>query len=392
MKIAVIGAGIGGLAATLSLRAAGFDAHVFEQASQLTAVGAGIQIAPNASRLLNRLGLADALARHGVRPVGVHQRRWNDARTLQRASLNPEIEATFGAPYYHFHRADLLAALASGLPAGTIHLDHRLGEITERRGRVALGFADGSVVDADVVVGADGIHSRVRELLFGPERPRFTGCVAYRGLVPVERLSKLGLETVSSNWMGPGGHFVHYFVSGGRLHNFVAVKEQDNWTREAWTDRADVSEALDAFSGWHPTVRAIIGAVDETYKWALFDRDPLPHWTRGHVTLLGDAAHPMLPFMAQGACQAIEDGAALAACLRAGGGDVPAALLRYEQIRKPRATRLQELSRNNKIRFHLHDGPEQVRRDAELAARGDRTFPVIGWLYAHDAATLDPAA
>ena len=156
-------------------------------------------------------------------------------------------------------------------------------------------------------------------------------------------------------------------------------------------DRAEVAEALDAFAGWHPTVRSIIGAVDETYKWALFDRDPLSRWTRGRTTLLGDAAHPMLPFMAQGACQAIEDGAALAACLRA-GGDVPAALLRYEQIRKPRATRLQELSRNNKIRFHLHDGPEQQRRDAELVARGDRTFPVIGWLYAHDAAALDPAA
>jgi len=229
----------------------------------------------------------------------------------------------------------------------------------------------------------------VRAALFGPEQPRFAGCTAYRGLVPAERLAHLGLEVAAHNWMGPGGHFVHYFVAGGRLMNFVAIKERETWTRESWTDRGEVAEALAVFEGWHPTVRAIIGAADETFLWALFDRLPLARWSVGRVTLLGDACHAMLPFMAQGAAQAIEDGAALATCLMQVGADgISAALARYEALRLPRVTRVQEMSRANKMRYHLPDGPEQQARDASLALRGDRTIPVIGWLYAHDASAL----
>src|SRR5512145_2411437 len=323
LSVAVIGGGIGGLAAALALRAAGIDAQAFEQAPVLAEVGAGIQISPNASRLLRRLGLADALEQRGVRPVAVHQRRWQDARTLQRAPLGDAVEAAFGAPYYHFHRADLLEALAGALPPGAIHLAHRLTGFVDHGDRVEAAFDNGARAVADALVGADGIHSTVRAALFGPERPRFTGCIAYRGLVPAERLAHLGLEIVSSNWMGPGGHFVHYFVAGRRLVNFVAVNERETWTRESWTDRGQVADALAAFDGWHPQVRAIIGAVDETFIWALFDRLPLERWSVGRVTLLGDACHAMLPFMAQGAAQAIEDGATLAACLVEGGaGDV----------------------------------------------------------------------
>ena len=392
LSVAVIGGGIGGLAAALALRAAGIDAQVFEQAPVLAEVGAGIQISPNASRLLRRLGLADALEQRGVRPVAVHQRRWQDGRTLQRAPLGDAVEAAFGAPYYHFHRADLLEALAGALPPGAIHLAHRLTGFVDHGDRVEAAFDNGARAVADALVGADGIHSTVRAALFGPERPRFTGCIAYRGLVPAERLAHLGLEIVSSNWMGPGGHFVHYFVAGRRLVNFVAVNERETWTRESWTDRGQVADALAAFDGWHPQVRAIIGAVDETFIWALFDRLPLERWSVGRVTLLGDACHAMLPFMAQGAAQAIEDGATLAACLVEGGaGDVVAALRRYEALRRPRATRLQELSRANKTRFHLPDGPAQAARDAEMATRGDRALPAIGWLYAHDASTLEAA-
>jgi salicylate hydroxylase len=274
-----------------------------------------------------------------------------------------------------------------------IHLGHRLTGFVDHGDRVEATFDNGARAAADALVGADGIHSTVRAALFGPERPRFTGCIAYRGLVLAERLTHLGLEIVSSNWMGPGGHFVHYFVAGGRLVNFVAINERETWTRESWTDRGQVADALAAFDGWHPQVRAIIGAVDETFIWALFDRLPLERWSMGRVTLLGDACHPMLPFMAQGAAQAIEDGATLAACLREGGaGDVATALRRYEALRRPRATRLQELSRANKTRFHLPDGPAQEARDAEMATRGDRTLPAIGWLYAHDASTLEAAA
>ena len=386
-RVAVIGGGIGGIAAALSLLEAGFDVQVYEQAAALSEVGAGIQIAPNASRILLRLGLGPALDRHGVRPVAVHQRRWDDGRTLQRAPLGAELEAAFGAPYYHFHRADLLAALASALPAERLHLGYRLAEIDDRGDRVGLVFESGLSAEAEIVVGADGIHSTVRTILFGPEAPRFTGCIAYRGLVPAARLAHLDLEVTSSNWMGPGRHFVHYFVAGAKLVNFVAVIEQESWTRESWTDRGEVVDALVAFARWHPQVRSIIGAVDETFKWALFDRQALPRWSKGRVTLLGDAAHAMLPFMAQGAGQAIEDGATLAACL-AQHGAVPAALVAYEALRRPRATRLQELSRANKTRFHLPDGPAQQARDAAMATAGDRQIAAMAWLYAHDAASI----
>jgi salicylate hydroxylase len=364
---------------------------IFEQAAGFGEIGAGIQIGPNASRLLRRLMAKDRLARDAVRPVAVHQRRWDDGRTLQRAPLGDEIEAAYGAPYYHFHRADLLAALASQWPRERVHFGHRLVGIDERSERVVARFESGAERSFDLLIGADGIHSAVRAELFGPDAPRFTGCIAYRGLVPAERMAPLGLEVVSANWMGPGRHFVHYFVGGGRFINFVGVIERDSWTRESWTDRGEKSDLRAAYEGWHPQVRALIEAVDETFIWALFDRLPLPRWSVGRVTLLGDACHAMLPFMAQGAAQAIEDSAALAACLARSAADIPAALKRYEALRLARATRLQELSRLNKTRFHLPDGPEQQRRDAEMAVNGDRSIPATAWLYAHDAGAIDGA-
>jgi salicylate hydroxylase len=390
LSVAVIGGGLGGLAAALSLRQAGIEADVYEQAAAFSEVGAGIQIGPNASRILHRIVPAAALTARAVRPASVHQRRWDDGRTLQLAPLGDAVEAAFGAPYYHFHRADLLQALAGAFPPERVHFRHRLAAIRELGDRVVARFENGAEIAADVVVGADGIHSAARRLLFGSEQPRFTGCIAYRGLVPAARLAALDLEVISNNWMGPGQHFVHYFVAGGDLVNFVAVIERDSWTRESWTDRGDKADVLEAYAGWHPQVRTIIDAVDETFIWALFDRTPLPRWSIGRVTLLGDACHAMLPFMAQGAGQSIEDGATLAACLeRLGPGAVPAALRLYETLRLPRATRLQELSRLNKHRFHLPDGPEQEARDAELKRRGDRSIEALGWLYAHDAAVID---
>ncbi|HZM46940.1 MAG TPA: FAD-dependent monooxygenase [Burkholderiales bacterium] len=387
MRVAVIGGGIGGLSAALALLKTGCDVHVYEQAAKFGEIGAGIQIAPNASRLLQRLGLGAALDAWGVRPGAVHQRRWDDGRTLQRAPLGPEIEAAFGAPYYHFHRGDLAALLAAALPPERAHAGHRLAGIEEKDGRAIARFENGVSAEADVLVGADGIHSRVRALTFGPDAPRFTGCAAWRGLVPAERIAHLGVEVASHLWMGPGGHCVHYWVSAQRMLNVVCIVERGNWTAESWTDRGNVADVLARFEGWHPVVRGLIGAFSETFIWALHDRAPLPSWTRGPVALLGDACHPMLPMAAQGAAQAIEDGAALATLLAAMPGDVPGALARYEAVRKPRATRLQELSAVNRKRFHLPDGPEQLERDALLVTNGDRTFAAMKWLYEHDAAT-----
>jgi len=391
-RIAIIGAGIGGLAAALSLRQAGFEVDIYEQAPELTEVGGGINMGPNAVRVLRRLGLSQGLDRDGVRPLTAHQRRWQDGRTLQQASVNPQCEELYGAPHLTLHRRDLLAVIASGFPTERIHLGHRLAGFADRGDSIEAWFDNGARVTADVLVGADGIHSTVRAQLFGDEAPVFAGCVAFRGLVPVEAIADLGLEIGNQSWVGPGAHFVHYFVSGGRLLNFVGCTEHDIWNREDWTDRMATDRALAAFAGWHSQVRRIIAAAETCFIWALFDRDPLPKWSVGRATLLGDACHPMYPFMGQGAAMAIEDGPALAACLAAGGGDVAAALRRYEQARLPRVSRLQAMSRANKTRFHMPDGPDQQARDAEWARAGDRAPDTLRWLYDHDPAALAPPA
>ena len=394
LRIAVIGGGLGGLTAAVALHRAGFAVDVYEQAPELTEIGGGINMGPNAGRILYRLGLGIGLDREGVRPLGTHQRRWQDGRTLQRARLNPMCEELYGAPHVTIHRADLLAVIAAGFPAERVHLGHRLVGVADRGDRAEARFTNGAYIEADVVVGADGINSAVRAALFGDEAPEFAGCVAYRGLVPVERVVDLGLELGNQSWLGPGGHFVHYFVSRARLLNFVGWTEHDRWDREDWTDRATTERALAAFEGWHPQVRRIVAAADTCFIWALFDRAPLSRWSVGRVTLLGDACHPMYPFMGQGAAQAIEDGAALAACLAAAvaeAGDPAAALRRYEQARLPRVTQLQDMSRANKGRFHMRDGPAQQARDAEWAKAGDRSPDALRWLYDHDPAALPPA-
>ena len=386
LSVGVIGGGIGGLGAALSLLQAGFDVHVYERARAFSEVGAGIQVSPNASRVLHGLGLGDELARMGVRPLAFHQRRWDDGRTLLRAPLGDVMVDAVGYPHYQTHRADLLATLVGALPPERLHVGHRFQSLDEQGDRVEVAFDNGVVRHVDVLVGADGIHSDVRAALFGPEDPVFTGCAAYRGLVPAARLHHLELEVTAQIWMGPGAHFVHYFVQQRKLVNFVAVFDQADWTRESWTDRGEVADALAAFRGWHPQVQAIIGAVGETFIWGLFDRPPLPRWSSGRVTLLGDACHPMLPFMAQGAAQGLEDGAALTACLERDAPDVPRALQRYEQLRLPRASKIQAMSTENKRRFHLPDGPEQQERDRRMASGStDFALKAVGWIYAHDA-------
>jgi salicylate hydroxylase len=385
MRVIVIGAGIGGLATGLTLRRAGIEVEIFEQAAQLREVGAGIQISPNASLILQRLGLAEEMRQLGVRPLAIQIRRWDDGRVLTRQPLADYCERNFGAPYYHFHRADLLDILSNALPRSVLHLDHRCVGLRCYRERAEVKFQDGTVADADVIVGADGIHSIIRELLLGPESARFSGHVAYRGLVPSERLADLGLELCASSWWGPGHHFVQYFVgAGGRFVNWVAVVPGE-WRVESWTERGEVADALREFDGWHPQVRSIIGAVEVTNRWALYDRDPLPRWTIGRVTLLGDAAHAMLPYMAQGAAQSIEDAAVLAKCIQRYPDDVATALRRYEATRKPRTTLCQDGSRRNGAMYHLADGAEQQARDSNLSAETTAPLPQNAWLYGYDA-------
>ena len=387
MRIIVIGAGIGGLAAALTLGRSGFEVRVFEQASELREVGAGVQISPNATRILHRLGLTESLRRFGVRPRAAVIRRWDDGGVIARQALADACELNFGAPYYHFHRAELLDVLSAAVPDGVLHLNHRCVGLTQHQDRVEVQFQNGATASADVVIGADGIHSTVREAILGPESPRFSGHVAYRGLVPAARVAHLGIEVVASSWWGPNHHFVHYFVgAGARYLNWVAATPSE-WRLESWTAKGEAADALKEFEGWHPQVRAIISSGEATNRWALYDRDPLPQWTVGRVTLMGDAAHAMLPYMAQGAVQSIEDAAVLAKCLElTDAGDVGAALRRYEQTRKPRSSLCQEGSRRNGIMYHLADGEDQQNRDANLASA--TTVPLglnaNAWLYGHD--------
>jgi 2-polyprenyl-6-methoxyphenol hydroxylase-like FAD-dependent oxidoreductase len=388
MQAIVVGAGIGGLTAALALRAAGLDVAVYEQADALREVGAGIQLAPNATRLLHRLGMGDALARVGVRPDAIEHKRWQDGRVLLRQPLGETCERTFGAPYYHLYRPDLLSVLAEALPPGVVRLGHRCAAVAQDESTVTLTFDTGATARAPVVIGADGIHSTIRALVLGPESPRFSGSIAYRGLVPAERLAHLRLPRYSNGWLGPDRHFVHYFVgAGARFLNFVAIVPAGDWRVESWSATGEVADALAEFDGWHPTVPAIIAAADRTHRWALYDREPLETWSVGRVTLLGDAAHAMLPFMAQGACQAVEDATVLAGCLAAAQPvAVPEALQRYEATRKPRVWEVQRASYRNATIYHLPDGERQRERDTAWAASAARgPYAERGWLFAYDA-------
>ena len=398
VRVAVVGAGIGGLAAGLCLGEAGFsEVTIYERSDSLGEVGAGIQISPNGSRILHGLGLGEALGRVAVRPRTGDMRRWEDWSLISTSALGDEVVAEYGFPYYHVHRADLHRVLADAVPPERIALGRRvvgLESPATGAGGVTLRFEDGEADTADVVIGADGIHSVVRRELLGLEAPRFSGNAAWRGLVPAEQVADLRLPVTSTVVMGPARHFVYYFVAAGRMINWVGVAPTATWTLESWTAPGRLEDALADFEGWNPVVRRLISSVAaapeeaEIYRWALYDRDPLASWGDGAITLLGDAAHPMLPFMAQGACQAIEDAAVLAACLRLVSEPVHT-LRRYESLRQERTATVQLAARRNETLFHLPDGPEQRARDRELAGTsGERTVHRNAWVFGYDVADV----
>jgi salicylate hydroxylase len=371
-RIIIIGGGIGGRAALRFLRAAGVS-HVtlYEQAPQIADVGAGIQVSPNMVRPLERLGLGDGLAASGVRlEAGWEMRRWQDGRVLAHQQLGERCERRYGAPYYAMHRADLLRLLGAGEPDPGVRLGKRCVGIEQDDAAVRLTFGDGSAAEADVAIGADGIHSVVQPASATPVAPRFSGLAAYRCVVSAERAPELARRPVATSWLGPGRHLVHYPVSGGRRINVVAAVPADDWRSESWSARGSVDDFAACFEGWDGRVTELIAAADEVWLHALFDREPLERWVSGRIGLLGDAAHPMLPAMAQGAAQAVEDAQTLADCVRAATPRTAgAALLRYERRRRERATRIQQLSRRRPGDYHLADGPAQRRRDAHLGER-----------------------
>ncbi|BCB79567.1 FAD-dependent monooxygenase [Phytohabitans flavus] len=374
MRIAVVGAGVGGLATAASLALAGMRCVVFERAGGLPELAAGIQISPNGARVLHRLGLGPALRAVAATPAALELRRWQDGRLIGRTELGAAAAERYGAPYYALRRTDLsrmlLRAVVDRCGAGTVQFGRQCVGVDGSPDGARLRFADGGTYDADIVVGADGIHSVVRRGVVA-DAPRFTGYAVYRALVPAARLPWLAGPPRVTVWLGPGQHCVCYPVGGSGAVNLVATVEAA-WSPDGYA-RGDAGRLADAYRGWHRHVRALIAAADRLVHHGLFDRPAPRRWYRDRVALLGDAAHPMLPFLAQGATQALEDAATLAACL---GG--PDGLARYERLRRPRVDQVLAAVRENAERLHLPDGLRQRQRDRRLLAAG---LSDQDWLY-----------
>ena len=390
-RIAVVGGGIGGLAAAAFLRRAGLAATVYEQASTLGEVGAGLVVAPNAARLLRRLPSEFALERAGVvLETGWEFRRWADGSVLFAQQLREACARRYGEHTWTMHRADLLAVLRSAIPDEAVKLGRRCTGVSQDAEGVTLTFSSGRPVRADVVVAADGIHSVLRDHVTTASPPRQSGLCAWRSLVPAAAAPAFARRPVQTLWLGYRHHLVHYPVSGGRKVNIVAFSPARAGEVESWSAVGRVTDLAAEFAGWDPRLGKLVAAAERVGRWSVLDRAPLPRWVNGRIALLGDAAHPMLPFYAQGAGQAIEDAAALAVCLATGAWEPPAALARYERVRLPRATRVQEASRGRIAHHHLPDGPEQVARDAAIA--GEDPLSHNDWLYGYDAEQAAAAA
>lgn len=379
MRAIIVGGGIGGLAAAIALRQTGWSVQVIERAEQFGEVGAGVQLGPNATRVLTRLGLGEKLDQIAVAPEAVRFLRWADDAVLTEWPTK-ELLGRFGSPYYTLYRPDLIEMLAAAQPSEDMMLGTEVTDVSATPGGAAVSTADGRRLEADLVLGCDGIHSTVRSRAIGDAPARFSGMCAYRAVVPSD-----GVEHTVRNWLGPDRHLVAYPVGrDSRYLNLVCVDTASEWRTESWTAPGDPDELRNAFKGWSPEVTSLLDRVAEPiYRWGLYDREPLPTWLASAVALVGDACHPMLPFMAQGAAQAIEDAAVLAQCL-AGGADLGAALRRYEQIRLPRASRIQRLSYDNNVVYHLADGPEQRARDHAMIRGEAFSANTLSWLFEDD--------
>jgi 6-hydroxynicotinate 3-monooxygenase len=348
LNIAVIGAGMGGLAVAAGLRKVGHDVTVYEQARHFTRLGAGIQIGCNAMHVLRGLGLEDRLRADTFYPRSWNNRDWKTGEVLFDILFGPEAEQAYGAPYLLAHRGDLHEALASAVPDEVVKLNHRLTGIDQTADGVRLTFENGNVVTADAAIAADGVHSVVKTQLFGNDEPNFTGRIAYRTVFPAERLK--GVEVLNcTKWWGEDRHVVIYPVKPDRSEiYFVTSQPEPGFKLESWSATGDVKVLREAFEAFHPEARAVIEAAPDVHKRPLVDRDPLHRWVDGKVALLGDASHPMTPYMAQGAAMAIEDAAILARCLDGVGREgIERALRRYEATRKERTARMQMTSRQN---------------------------------------------
>jgi salicylate hydroxylase len=387
--VLIAGGGIGGLAAALALLTRGFDVDVYEQAGEVREVGAGLQISANGNRVLDALGVHEPLRALACEAVGKEVRLWSTGQTWKLFDLGAVSVERYGFPYYTVYRPDLLAVLADGVrreKPDAMHLGAKCIGFEQTARGVTLRF-EGGEARGDVLIGADGVHSRIRQALFGAHAPQFTGLVAWRGTIPMARLPERMRRMVGTNWIGPGRHIVHYPVHRGELMNFVGVVERGDWQVESWTAGGTHEECHADFTGWHDDIHLMIENIATPFKWALMGRAPMEKWSIGRASLLGDACHPTLPFLAQGAVMALEDALVLARALEACGDDIEAGLHRYETARKARTAKIVMGSAENTRRFHnpalAEPAGAQAYVDREWAE--EQVKQRYEWLFTYDA-------
>ncbi|MGR3379411.1 FAD-dependent monooxygenase [Salipiger abyssi] len=387
MKIAIVGGGIGGAALGQSLLRKGFDVTIYEQAEAFGEVGAGVQMTPNAVKAIKGMGLYERFLDKAFYPEAVVGRNWQTARENFRIPLGEEFRNHYEAPFIHVHRADLLDLFTDQIPPERCRFGYHCSGVEPRGKGAVVHFTNGESAEADLVIGADGVRSVVRGSLFAETEVRWTGHMCYRALVPTGGVVDF-VNPDSTFWMGPNGHVVTYYVKGGDMVNIVAVREAEEWVAESWSTRSTKEALLADFEGWHSSLQTLFSRVDEVYSWGLFDRDPMQSWVKGRVALLGDACHPMLPFLSQGAAMAIEDALVLSDALAASPEDIDLALKRYEEERLPRCSRVQLEARERGRTYHLPTEEEMAARDAEYARRAKEDPRTTGintdWVYDYD--------
>lgn len=391
MHVLIAGGGIGGMSAALALLRAGVDVTVYEQAPELTEVGAGIQLSPNGCRALDHMGVFEELKKLSCDPVRKEFRIWNTGQAWPMFDLGQHVIKEYGYPYLTVYRPDLLSVLSDAVAAldpNSIVLGKRIVGCSQDDDSATLLFDDGSSATGDVVIGADGWRSAVRQQLWGDCSPAFSGMVAWRSIIPMETLPEHLQESVGSTWIGPGAHVVTYPLHGGSIMNFVATVEGKTWDKQGSNVVGEKSECLADFDGWHEDVITLINASPQLLKWALVVGEPIPEWTQGRISLLGDACHATLPFLAQGAVHSIEDAVVLARCL-VEEPDVPKALSRYESARIERTSKMVRGATANTGRFHSEElrTDEGARTYLEREMSADPIAERYDWLYRYDAVT-----
>ncbi|MBV1907069.1 MAG: FAD-dependent monooxygenase [Pseudomonadales bacterium] len=391
LHIGIVGGGIGGLCTAIALRAIGLQVSLYEQSDSAGEYGAGIQLSPNATRIFKALGLLDAIETVSFKPQNAQLRSWKNARLIASVPLGQTSLDRYGSPYLHIHRSNLHDILRQRAQSAGVHFRfaHRLVDLSQQDDHVSLAFANGKLYQHELIIGCDGIKSAVRNLLFDNTHPQFSGHVAWRGLIKTNKLPDNLIAPNATVHLGPHQHFVHYYLGSGDYVNFVAVLDNQDWQQESWSIPADKKALECAFSGWNTPVQTLIKNIDVCYMWALFHHSPLKNWTDRRITLLGDACHPMLPYMAQGAAMAIEDAWVLSRLLEQKEQEPRLALAEYQKYRLARTAKVQAASEEQGNMFHLADRTSITFRNLKLGL-GSRYLPDLAlqsmdWIYGYDA-------